>query len=114
MQDKGGELHLHSCYDAGTGRIRVTVRDTGCGIAEKNQARIFDPFFTTKPVGQGTGLGLSVTYGIVHEHGGTIEVESPVQDEDGATRAGTRFTIDLPITPGQDAGSIASQHPAAA
>ena len=114
MQDKGGELHLQSSYDADRGRIRVTVCDTGCGIAEKNQARIFDPFFTTKPVGQGTGLGLSVTYGIVHEHGGTIEVESPVQDEGGATRAGTRFTIDLPIAPGQEAGAVASQQPAAA
>jgi signal transduction histidine kinase len=70
--------------------VLITVEDTGIGIAEENLDRIFDPFFTTKPVGQGTGLGLSVTYGIVEQHGGTIEVESAVS-------IGTRFTIRLPV-----------------
>ncbi len=58
------------------GRVRITVQDTGPGIAAENLARIFDPFFTTKPVGEGTGLGLSIASNIVDTLGGHIEVES--------------------------------------
>lgn len=96
MQEQGGHLFLRSSYDPQQDMVRVEVRDTGCGIPERHQPRIFDPFFTTKPVGQGTGLGLSVSYGIVHEHGGTISVQSPVVDGQGTTAAGTRFIISLP------------------
>lgn len=56
--------------------IRIDIKDSGFGIKEKNLSRIFDPFFTTKPTGEGTGLGLSVSYGIVKNHGGDIKVES--------------------------------------
>ncbi len=70
--------------------VRMTFADTGCGIAAESLTSIFDPFFTTKPVGQGTGLGLSVSQGIIKVHGGEITCES----EPGA---GTKFTILLPI-----------------
>ena len=68
----------------------IAVADTGCGIPPENLNRIFDPFFTTKPVGQGTGLGLSVSHSIVRKHGGRLDVESEVG-------RGTRFTIRLPL-----------------
>jgi signal transduction histidine kinase len=69
--------------------LSVAVTDEGEGMSEETMAHIFEPFFTTKPVGEGTGLGLSVTYGIVKDHGGWIELES-------SPGAGTRFTIRLP------------------
>jgi two-component system NtrC family sensor kinase len=70
--------------------IEISFCDCGPGIAEKNLKKIFDPFFTTKPVGRGTGLGLSVSYGIIKEHGGDIFVIS--KEGEGAT-----FFIELPI-----------------
>jgi len=72
--------------------VAIAVQDSGIGIPRENLSRIFDPFFTTKPEGQGTGLGLSVSYGIVSRHGGRIEVESKIGQ-------GTTFTILLPRTP---------------
>jgi len=73
----------------------VRVADTGCGIAPEHLNRIFEPFFTTKPVGQGTGLGLSVSYAIVRKHGGRIEVDS-------AVGRGTRFSVFIPVRQSQD------------
>src|SRR5207249_12065804 len=70
--------------------VWISVEDTGCGIPREHFNRIFEPFFTTKPVGQGTGLGLSVSYSIVRKHGGRIEVDSDVG-------RGTRFTVHLPV-----------------
>jgi len=75
---------------AGANEIWIRFEDTGCGIPKANLNRIFEPFFTTKPVGQGTGLGLSVSYSIVRRHGGSIEVDSEVG-------RGSRFTIRLPV-----------------
>jgi len=69
--------------------IKILVKDDGKGIEQKNLSKIFDPFFTTKPVGQGTGLGLSVGYGIIKRHQGDISVESTFGK-------GTTFTISLP------------------
>jgi two-component system NtrC family sensor kinase len=69
--------------------VILEVRDTGKGIPEANLGRIFDPFFTTKPVGQGTGLGLPICYGIVEKMGGTISVESEIEK-------GTTFTVFIP------------------
>jgi signal transduction histidine kinase len=70
--------------------VEVSVEDTGTGIRREHLERIFDPFFTTKGVGKGSGLGLSVSRGIVRRHGGWIEVSS----QEGR---GTRFTVYLPV-----------------
>jgi len=72
-------------------RVRVTIQDSGPGIAGENLSKIFDPFFTTKEVGSGTGLGLSLCYGIIKEHGGTITARSKPGE-------GASFVIELPIT----------------
>lgn len=68
----------------------IEVADTGSGIAPETLQKIFDPFFTTKPVGQGTGLGLSLSYGIVKKHGGDISVSSK-------PGFGTTFRVQLPL-----------------
>jgi two-component system NtrC family sensor kinase len=69
--------------------LRISFEDNGAGISAEHLGRVFDPFFTTKDIGEGTGLGLSVSYGIIQEHGGEIHVES----EPGRF---TRFIIYLP------------------
>jgi signal transduction histidine kinase len=80
------------------GGVTIEVRDDGEGVPEALRARIFDPFFTTKPVGQGVGLGLSISYRIVEEHGGRIEVESPpaARDAEDKDAKGTCFRVRLP------------------
>jgi PAS domain S-box-containing protein len=75
--------------DAAVGTVRITIRDSGPGIPADVLPRVFDPFFTTKDVGQGMGLGLAITYGIVQEHGGSIEATNTA---DG----GAIFIVDLP------------------
>jgi len=72
-------------------RVVVSVKDTGVGISPEHLERIFEPFFTTKDPGKGTGLGLAVSYGIVEQHGGTLNVESRVGE-------GSVFTIGLPLS----------------
>ncbi|WP_147821675.1 sensor histidine kinase [Salidesulfovibrio onnuriiensis] len=88
MEAEGGVLTL-SCGGDGPWAV-VVVQDTGPGIPAANLGRIFDPFFTTKPVGKGSGLGLSICFGIIHRMGGEIDVESSVGN-------GARFTIRLPF-----------------
>jgi len=78
-----GECGDHAC---------ITVHDSGTGIPKAIRHRIFDPFFTTKPVGQGTGLGLAVSYGIMQAHKGSLEF---VSEEGG----GTEFKIKIPLNP---------------
>ncbi|MBI3029234.1 MAG: PAS domain S-box protein [Candidatus Rokubacteria bacterium] len=82
-------LTLATSYEHNRGWVNLEVRDTGPGIPPEIQRRIFEPFFTTKPVGQGTGLGLSLCRGIVEGHGGIIRVES--QPGQGAL-----FVVELP------------------
>jgi two-component system NtrC family sensor kinase len=79
-----------SASDVGRKGVEISVADTGCGISSEDLNKLFDPFFTTKEVGEGTGLGLAVSYGIVQRHGGTIRVQSEVG-------RGSAFTIWLPV-----------------
>jgi two-component system NtrC family sensor kinase len=87
MDPGGGNLDISSRVEGD--QVLVAISDTGCGIPKANLPRIFDPFFTTKPVGKGTGLGLSIIYGIINKMGGTISVNSAVNQ-------GTTFTLRLP------------------
>lgn len=87
--DHGGILKLATRLGADGQTVKVAVLDTGKGIPPEFLPHIFDPFFSTKGVG-GTGLGLSVSYGIIKNHGGSIKVESTLG-------AGTTFTIELPV-----------------
>ncbi len=84
-----GTIRLTTCYDDRTRQVAVAVSDDGEGIETQNLSRVFDPFFTTKATGEGTGLGLSVSYGIIQDHGGDIQVSS----EPGK---GSTFTVLLP------------------
>lgn len=83
-----GKLLVSSAFDPKKREIRISFQDTGCGIPNEILSRIFDPFFTTSKPGEGTGLGLSVSYGIVKGHGGHIEVKSKVGK-------GSTFTVFL-------------------
>jgi signal transduction histidine kinase len=77
----------------------ISASDTGIVISPENIGRIFDPFFTTKSVDKGSGLGLSAAAGIIEEHVGKIEVESPhlLQEHEGEDTKGTVFIIHLPV-----------------
>lgn len=88
MGDKRGHITIRT--RALDEEALIEVEDDGSGMSEATLAKIFDPFFTTKPVGQGTGLGLSLSYGIIKKHGGHIDVDS----QEGR---GTRFSIHIPV-----------------
>lgn len=88
--DGRGTVFIRTGCDGRREWVYVQVADTGRGIAQEHLTRVFEPFFTTRPVGEGTGLGLSLAYGIVQRHGGTIDVESRMSE-------GTAFTVRLPV-----------------
>jgi two-component system, NtrC family, sensor kinase len=84
----GGIVEIRTA--AHNGSVEVEIIDTGAGIPRENLHRIFDPFFTTKSSGRGTGLGLSVSYGIVREHAGKVDVRS-------TPGKGTSFRLEFPV-----------------
>jgi two-component system NtrC family sensor kinase len=84
----GGMLEVRTISHNGS--VEVEVTDTGGGIPTEHLNRIFDPFFTTKAMGRGTGLGLSVSYGIIKEHAGKVEVRS-------TPGKGTSFRLEFPV-----------------
>lgn len=86
--EQQGQIRVRTWTESG--RIKVSIADTGCGIPPDKLGRIFEPFFTTKEVGKGTGLGLSIAYDIIKKHNGTIEVASEVGK-------GTTFMITIPV-----------------
>jgi len=83
-------IRFYTGYDKERGRILISVTDNGIGIPGDIIPRIFDPFFTTKPVNKGSGLGLSISHGIVKKNGGSLWIESTVGE-------GTTFYIELPM-----------------
>ncbi len=92
---KGGGALTVSTAAAKDGRkVEVRIGDTGLGIRKEHRIRIFDPLFTTKKVGEGTGLGLSVSYGIIAKYGGSIVFDTKTKDE--SDTPGTTFIISLP------------------
>ncbi len=95
MKDAGGTLTLAAEADDGWVHLRVT--DTGPGIPDRIKARVFDPFFTTKKVGEGTGLGLSLCYGIVTKYGGRISFTSSSLEDAPDQPSGTTFTVSMPV-----------------
>jgi two-component system NtrC family sensor kinase len=96
-QQTNGQIYITT--ELIEGHVRIAFCDNGPGIPPENISQIFDPFFTTKPVGEGTGLGLSLSYGIIREHDGTITAKN----NDGK---GVTFIIDLPVV------SIKDEHEA--
>jgi signal transduction histidine kinase len=99
MGDDGGTISIMTEIDESTGSALITVDDTGPGVPEDVAANIFEPFFTTKAAGQGTGLGLSVSYGIIQEHKGAIHVMQ-------APGGGARFEIRLPLNVPGNSGRL--------
>ena len=91
----GGRLRVATRHSLREDKLLVDFEDSGIGIPESNLSKLFEPFFTTKKKGKGVGLGLSVAYGIIQEHGGSIYVKSKVGK-------GTTFHVKFPLKPASD------------
>ena len=94
---QGGRLTITTRLDGLNKKVQIRFADTGEGIKKEHLPKIYDPFFTTRKVGEGTGLGLSVSYAIITKFGGTSACESKTKDEAKDQESGTIFTISLPI-----------------
>jgi len=94
IMGKGGELRVNIRRAEHPGEVRIDVLDSGPGIPEEDLGQVFDPFFTTKKEGEGTGLGLSVSYSIIEKNGGRMEVKSRMGE-------GACFSIFLPASNGE-------------
>ena len=103
----GGRLWIKTRHLLRDDKLLVDFKDTGVGVPEKDLSKLFEPFFTTKKKGKGVGLGLSVAYGIIQEHGGSIYVESHAGE-------GTNFNVKLPLAPASkkldSQGGLSEQH----
>ena len=86
-----GDIYIRIKFNDNMKKLNIEIEDNGEGMDPETARKVFDPFFTTKPVGQGTGLGMSITHKIIKSHQGDIKVESK-------KGVGTKFTITLPIT----------------
>ena len=86
-----GQIRISTAQHSSRNQVTIVVADTGTGIPPEVLEKVFDPFFTTKPTGEGTGLGLSVSYGIIKDHHGEIEVQS-------TPGKGSTFTVTFPVT----------------
>jgi two-component system NtrC family sensor kinase len=95
---QGGTLTVTTRLSNNKDRVQIVFADTGEGIKKEHLPKIYDPFFTTRKVGEGTGLGLSVSYAIITKFGGTITCESDTKDESKDGTSGTTFTISLPVS----------------
>ncbi|HER45191.1 MAG TPA: GHKL domain-containing protein [Thermoplasmatales archaeon] len=91
-----GVLEIKTSLDANQEKVLVMVRDSGHGIPKEDMDKIFDPFFTTKMEGEGTGLGLFVSHGIISKYEGSITCESSTVDSSKKPR-GTMFTVALKV-----------------
>jgi len=96
--DRGGVLTISTRLNEPGNKVEIVFKDTGHGIKREYRDKIFETFFTTKRVGEGTGLGLSVSYGIVTKYGGSLTLETVAEEED-SERKGTTFTVSLPVVP---------------
>jgi two-component system NtrC family sensor kinase len=105
-----GALVIRTWHDVNRDAVVLEVTDDGPGVPAEVKSKIFDPFFTTKDVGKGTGLGLTVAYAIVQEHGGRIRVASPPAPAHGRPARGACFVVELPVS-GLDAAAATPSAP---
>ncbi|MBD3404409.1 PAS domain S-box protein [candidate division GN15 bacterium] len=95
MEADGGRLSIAAWAEEG--QVHVRISDTGSGIPDRIKSKVFDPFFTTKKVGEGTGLGLSLSYGIVQKYGGELRFTSRAREDFPDQPGRTTFTVSMPV-----------------